>query len=65
MAEDHKHCGTCRYFGFKGFERWCRHPDHPARLTTWPCHCPAWLDKEAKSLGGITYPDPIILEQPA
>jgi hypothetical protein len=62
MAGD-KHCGTCRYFGFKGLEKRCRHPEHPGEITEWPCCCEDWLDSDFKPYGAKTFPDPVPLEQ--
>lgn len=37
-------CGTCYYFGFKGIERYCRHPDHAFVVQQWGVGCPDWYD---------------------
>lgn len=54
-----KHCGTCRYFGWLKLERWCRHPDHPAKLKKWPGLCGDWLDSETKDTALKVYPAPV------
>lgn len=37
-------CGTCYYFGFKGLEKYCRHPDHPFAIQQWGVGCQGWYD---------------------
>ena len=37
-------CGTCYYFGFKGLEKYCRHPDHPLTIQQWGIGCLDWYD---------------------
>lgn len=58
-------CGECKYFGFVRLVRFCRHPDHPARLKKWPGRCPEFVDWERKTMPDDepNWPMPIPVEQ--
>jgi hypothetical protein len=45
-------CGECKYLGWLGLTRYCRHPDHVAPLTKWPGKCPDFVDLEMKCMPG-------------
>jgi len=47
-----KHCGNCKYTGWKGLTRWCRHPYHVAPLENPSGHCNEWLDEDTKHMPG-------------
>jgi hypothetical protein len=52
---DKQTCGTCRYFGFQGLVRLCRHPDHVVVIRQWGVGCPQWVLTTAKD----PHPDPV------
>jgi hypothetical protein len=66
-------CGTCRYFGWKALEKWCRHPTHPAPyIPRRACAimgagglCREYLEVDAKAMPGqpSPWPDPVNLEE--
>jgi hypothetical protein len=51
-------CGDCKYFGFRGLEKWCRHPDHLRAIRKWGKQCPDWVEWDAKHMPGHPAPWP-------
>ncbi|MDY0262002.1 hypothetical protein [Syntrophotalea acetylenica] len=43
-------CSDCKYIGWRGLERWCRHPDHVARLKNPAAQCADWVHEDVKHL---------------
>lgn len=51
-------CGECKYFGFRGLTRHCRHPEHPLPIVKWPGECRDFIDIEKKIMPGKAQPWP-------
>jgi hypothetical protein len=47
-AENNRYCGTCYYFGWKGLDKWCRHPDHVEEVKKFWEGCSGWIDEYEK-----------------
>ena len=43
-AKNDRYCGTCYYFGWKGLDKWCRHPDHVEEIADFWVGCSDWID---------------------
>jgi hypothetical protein len=54
-------CGTCKYLGWHGQLRYCRHPDHVAIIKSWPHNCDDWLHIDEKFVGSYTFRLPVRL----
>lgn len=50
--------GECKFFGWLGLKRYCRHPDHVAELKKWPGKCPDFVDLDKKIMPGHAQPWP-------
>lgn len=53
-----RHCGNCKYVGWYGLQKWCRHPDHVEPIRRPDKSCQDWLDEETKHMPGETPPWP-------
>jgi hypothetical protein len=51
-------CTDCKYIGWKGLERWCRHPAHVTRLKNPAAQCTDWLHEDTKHMPGEVPPWP-------
>ena len=48
----------CKYIGWKGRDRWCRHPNHVAPITK-PCAgCREYVHEDVKHMPGEVPPWP-------
>lgn len=43
-------CTDCKYIGWKGLERYCRHPAHVKPLKNTASQCNDWLSDETKHM---------------
>jgi hypothetical protein len=50
------HCGECRYGGWKGLVKYCRHPGHVKPITQWEKKCPEFCDQDRKIMPGQEQP---------
>jgi len=51
-------CGECKFFGFLGLQRYCRHPEHSQPIRQWPGHCQGFVDIDKKFMPGQKQPWP-------
>lgn len=50
--------GECKYFGWLGLQRYCRHPKHQEPITEWPGGCRDHVDLDKKIMAGQEQPWP-------
>lgn len=58
-------CGECKFFGFLGLQRHCRHPEHPLPIRQWPGQCGEFVDQNKKFMPGKPqpWPEPVKLKK--
>ena len=54
-------CYSCKYFGFRGLKKWCRHPDYNKELPKERSKCGKWLDVDKMDISPEkrTFVDPL------
>lgn len=57
-------CGGCKYLGWRGLVKWCRHPAHVVRIKP-AGKCPDFIDLDAKVMPGnpAPWPEPVNLQE--
>lgn len=46
------HCGDCKYLGWLGLDKWCRHPAINKPILQWGKQCAQWIEFDSKPLPG-------------